>query len=478
MTKLLLAVLTLVFASPLSAQISPDQVNRLRDAALEDDVAWQIVEDLTTEVGPRLAGTEAEARARDWAVARLKALGFKNVRVEQFRMPTWVRGAESAEIVSPFPQKMHVAALGASAATPPTGITAQVVGFDNVDALRAAPSGSLADKIVFVSHQMQRTQDGSGYGFAGPTRWNAPSIAASKGAAAIVIRSVGTDYHRNPHTGGTTWATVTPSPNAAAAIGSNAPATVQPIPAGALSLPDAENLQRMLERARERREPLMMRLVLTPRWIGEQISGNVIAEVPGRDPKAGIVLIGGHLDSWDLAPGAFDDAAGVAITAAAARRIMQSGRPRRTIRLVWFGAEEVGIHGGKAYAAAHGNERHVLAAESDFGADRVWRVGWNVAPENMPLVDRVTAALAPLGIARGSAGANGGPDVNPVVATGVAAIDLNQDGTRYFDLHHTPDDTLDKIDPGQLRQNVAAWTAMLAIVANAPEEIRPIPAQP
>jgi carboxypeptidase Q len=478
MRKLLLAALSLALAAPLPAQIGPEQVNRLRDAALEDEVAWSIVEDLTTEIGPRLGGTEAEARARSWAVARLKALGFKNVRVEEYRMPTWVRGAESAEIVSPFPQKMHVAALGASGATPPQGITAEIVGFESVDALRAAPAGSLNGKIAFVSHQMQRTQDGSGYSFAGPTRWNAPSIAATKGAAAIVIRSVGTDYHRNPHTGGTTWASLTPSPNAAAALGSGDPPKVSAIPAGALSLPDAENLQRMLERAGKRRQPVMMRLVLTPRWIGEQTSGNVIAEVPGRDPKAGIVLIGGHLDSWDLSPGAFDDAAGVAITAAAARRIMQAGRPRRTIRLVWFGAEEVGIHGGKAYAAAHRNDRHVLAAESDFGADRVWRVGWNVAPENMPLVDRVAAALAPLGIARGLPGAAGGPDVNPVVATGVAAIDLNQDGTRYFDLHHTPDDTLDKVDPEQLKQNVAAWTAMLAIVANAPEEIRPIPVQP
>ena len=460
MRKLLLAALSLALAAPLSAQITPEQVNRLRDAALEDEVAWDIVEDLTTEVGPRLGGTEAEARARSWAVARLKTLGFKNVRVEEYQMPTWVRGTESAEIVSPFPQKMHVAALGASGATPPEGITAEVVGFPSVDALRAAPAGSLNGKIAFVTHQMQRTQDGSGYGFAGPTRWNAPSIAATKGAAAIVIRSVGTDYHRNPHTGGTYWA-----------------AGVQPIAAGALPLPDAENLERMLERARERRRPVLMKLVLTPRWIGQQTSGNVIAEVPGRDPRAGIVLIGGHLDSWDLSPGAFDDAAGVAITAAAAKRLMQAGRPRRTIRLVWFGAEEVGIHGGKAYAAAHRNDRHVLAVESDFGADRVWRIGWNVAPENMPLVDRVAAALAPLGITRGQSGAVGGPDVNPVVRSGVATIDLNQDGTRYFDLHHTPDDTLDKVDPEQLRQNVAAWTAMLAIVANAPEEIRPIPAQ-
>ncbi|HYD37177.1 MAG TPA: M20/M25/M40 family metallo-hydrolase, partial [Allosphingosinicella sp.] len=210
---------------------------------------------------------------------------------------------------------------------------------------------------------------------------------------------------------------------------------------------------------------------LTPRNLGIQPSGNVVAEVRGSDPDAGIVVVGGHLDSWDLGTGAIDNAAGVAITAAAAKRIMESGRPRRTIRIVWFGAEEVGGHGGDAYRAAHKDERIVFVSESDFGADRIWRMDPGFAAANGALADRVAAALAPLGIARSTQPATAGADLGDWVTAGVAAIDLQQDGTRYFDYHHTPDDTLDKIDPEQLRQNVAAWTAMLALVANAPEEI-------
>ena len=247
---------------------------------------------------------------------------------------------------------------------------------------------------------------------------------------------------------------------------------VSPIPAGALTIPDAEQLQRILKRGK----PVTMRLTLTPRNLGMRESGNVVGEVPGSDPKAGIVLIGGHLDSWDLGTGAFDNAAGVAITAAAAKRIMEAGRPRRTIRVVWFGAEEVGGDGSKAYMAAHADEKIVFVSESDFGADRVWRMDTAFAPANAPLADRVAAALFPLGISRGTAPASAGADLGAWVRSGVAAIDLQQDGTRYFDLHHTPDDTLDKVDPEQLRQNVAAWTAMLSVVANAREEIERVPA--
>ena len=205
-------------------------------------------------------------------------------------------------------------------------------------------------RSVFVTHGMTATQDGSQYGYYGGVRRTGPSVASRKGAAAIVIRSVGTDYHRNPHTGVQIWAE-----------------GARPIPAAALSLPDSEQLQRILKRGK----PVTMRLLLTPRNLGIRQSGNVVAEVPGREPGAGIVLVGGHLDSWDLGTGAIDNAAGVAITAAAARRIMAAGRPRRTIRVVWFGAEEVGGDGNRAYREAHKDENIVFVSESDFGADRV-----------------------------------------------------------------------------------------------------------
>ena len=192
--------------SPSPPSLSPtpvgDQAAALRDAALNGDtLAWEIVEGLTTEIGPRQAGTEAEARARDWAVRRLTALGFSNVRVEPFDMPVWMRGEERAEIVSPFPQPLVVTALGNSGATPAAGIEAEVVGFDSVAALQAAPDAAVRGRIVFINHAMAPTQDGSGYGQFGAPRRQGPTIASRKGAVGIVVRSIGTDYHRNPHTG-------------------------------------------------------------------------------------------------------------------------------------------------------------------------------------------------------------------------------------------------------------------------------------
>ncbi len=420
-------------------------------AAPEKSVAYDIIEDLTTEIGPRLAGSEAEARARAWAVKRLKAMGFANVRVEEFPLPVWERGVETAEIVSPFPQKLALTALGNSGATPPGGLTAEIAYFPTFADLEAAPERDVRGKIAFVSHSMTRTQDGSQYGPGGIPRRQGPALASRKGAVAIVIRSAGTDRERHPHTGGTSF-----------------PQGVTPIPAAALSTLDAEQLERILDRSKR----VTMKLVLTPRQTGMGTSGNVIAEVPGRDPRAGLVVLGGHLDSWDLGTGAFDDAAGVAITAAAAKAIMDKGRaPRRTIRLVWWGSEEVGLFGGSAYFQKHRQEPHALAAESDFGADRVWRVDFRLPDSAKPLADRIAVALAPLDIARGTQPAGGGPDIGELVGAGVNAIDLQQDGTRYFDLHHTPNDTLDKIDPAQLDQNVAAWTIMLDAVANAPEDL-------
>jgi hypothetical protein len=442
-----------------SAQTLSDRAPALRDAALQSDtVAWDLLEGLTTEVGQRMAGTEAEARARDWAVRRLTALGFSNVHIEPFDMPVWVRGEEHAEIVSPFPQRLVLTALGNSGATPPEGITAEIVAFNSVAELEAAPDSAVRGRIVFIDHHMMPTQDGSGYGQFGAPRRQGPTIASRKGAVAIVVRSIGTDHHRNPHTGVQTFG-----------------AGARPIPAAALTVPDAEQLQRILARG----QPVRLHLVLTPRNTGIHQSGNVIADVPGSDPSAGMIVIGGHLDSWDLGTGAIDDAAGIAITAAAAHRIMQAGPPRRTIRVVLFGAEEPGGLGGESlYAHHHPADNVVMVGESDFGADRVWRVNASLAPANAALADRIAALLAPLGILRGREAADAGTDLGPWVRGGVAAVDLNQDGTRYFDYHHTPDDTLDKVDLAQLRQNVAAWTAVLAVAADAPEPIAPGPPRP
>ncbi|HYJ29918.1 MAG TPA: M28 family peptidase, partial [Allosphingosinicella sp.] len=403
-------------------------------------------------------GTEAEARARQWAVARLTALGFSNVHVEPFEMDVWVRGEERAEIVSPFPQRLVVTALGNSGATPARGLTAEVIMFETIEDLERAPDANVRGRIVFVSHFMRPTQDGSGYGYFGRARREGPSIASRKGAAAIVIRSIGTGHHRTPHTGVQDWAD-----------------GVRPIPAAALSIPDAEQLQRIFAHAGD--PPVRMTLILTPRNIGQRQSGNVIADVPGRDPAAGIVLVGCHLDSWDLGTGALDDAAGCGIVTAAAFRIMRAGPPLRTIRIVWFGAEEVGLFGGFDYLRRHRRDNHAVIAESDFGADRVWRFDSRLNPAARPVVDEIARLLFPLGIVRGSVTEAGGSDIGPLSASGVPTIELQQDGTHYFDLHHNADDTLDKIDPAQLRQNVAAWTAMLAVAAEAPGPFGPVAAQ-
>ena len=458
MFRSLVAASLLAAASPLASQVhhSPSvdpKVAALRDAAMQGDhYAWDITEGLTTEVGPRLAGTDDEARARAWAVKKLTEMGFSNVRVESFDMAVWVRGRESARIVAPFPQPMVVAALGNSGSTGPEGVSGEIVAFDSVDALQAAPDELVRGKIVFVDHAMPANQDGSGYGQFGSPRRQGPTIASKKGALAIVVRSIGTDSHRNPHTG-------TMSFNDGA----------KAIPAGALSNPDADQLLRILKRG----QPVRMQLVLESRNLGTRQSGNVIAEVPGRDPSLPPILVGGHLDSWDQGTGAIDDASGVAIAAASAKRIMDAGRPLRTIRIVWFGAEEVGLFGGLDYRAKHGKEPHYALIESDFGADKIWKVDSKLGEARKAEAEAIGKALAPLGIVTGAFDQAEGSDIGPMLNDGHPGVGLNQDGTRYFDLHHTPDDTLDKIDPAQLRQNVAAWTAVLAILSGGIEEPKP-----
>lgn len=465
MKKALLATAALIIAAPLAAEAHSDapSLQDVASQALESDTyAWDFVEGVTTEVGPRQAGTEAEARGRKWAVEWLNAHGFANVADEPFEMETWIPGEiHRAEITSPFPQPLVIQPLGGSASTGPDGITAEVVMFESVAALQAAPEGSLTGKIAYISHSMTPTQDGSQYGFAGPARWVGAELAKQRGAIATVIKSVGTDYHRNPHTGGTTFRN---------ADGSSDVGRPVPTPAGALSLPDAANLERMFERANGR--PIMMKLTLTPENLGTTLSGNVVGEIVGRNPSLPPVLIACHLDSWWNAPGAFDDGAGCGIVAAAALNVQKTGQPLRTIRVLMAGAEEVGLFGSTAYSKAHIDEKIGVGLESDFGADRIWRFESNFRESNPALHARIAGAVARFGVANSTNVANGGADLNIVRDQGGALIDLQQDGTRYFDLHHTPDDTLDKIDPVQLRQNVAVWTTVVGILANESTSIQ------
>jgi hypothetical protein len=319
-----------------------------------------------------------------------------------------------------------------------------VARFADLAALEAAPESAVAGRIVFIDERMTRTMDGSGYGAAVRKRGRCAPVAQSKGAVACLIRSVGTDPHRFAHQGG-----------------SSRQADGASLPAAALSPADADLLARLLARGAAR-----VRLQIEADMRENAPSGNVIAEIRGRERPEEIVLLAAHLDSWDSGQGAVDDGAGVAIVTAAARLIRDlPRRPRRTIRILLAGAEENGVHGGAAYAAAHANEAHVVAAESDFGAGRVWRFRTRFAEAALPYGRAIQQRLAPLGIVPGDNAATGGADISALRTAGVPVVDLSQDGSDYFDYHHTPDDTLDKIDPAALRQNVAAFAALAYLAA-------------
>ena len=451
------AASTLAQAQGVTPQLEA-RASEIASAALQDTLGYQLVESLTTEVGPRLAGTEAEERARQWAVEQLRDLGFSNVAIEPFELPVWERGIERAEITSPFPQPLVVTALGGSVATGPEGVEAGVVSVDSVAALRKASSERLAGKIVYVDEVMTRTQDGAGYGVAVSKRREAAYIAEEKGASAVLIRSVGTSGHRFAHTG--QMRRLTDEDGA------------RGVPAAALSAPDADQLKRILAAGKE----LKLRLVLTPQQRPAGMSGNVVAEIRGTEAPEEIVLVGAHLDSWDLGTGAVDDGAGVGIVVAAAKRVMEAmpEGPRRTVRVVLFGAEEVGLVGAQAYAQAHADElaNHVVASESDFGAGRIWRFNTGVAEDKVSQAQALGVVVRSLGASPGHNFASGGPDMKYVREAGVPVVGLKQNGWDYFDLHHTPNDTLDKVDPEDIAHNVAAWASFIYLAANTAESYR------
>ncbi|MEM7728501.1 MAG: M20/M25/M40 family metallo-hydrolase [Pseudomonadota bacterium] len=424
--------------------------SRIVAAALASSDGYDVVESLTTEIGPRLAGTQAEARARQWMAQTFRTIGLENVRSEPFTIPGWVRGTETARIVAPFPQPMLVTALGGSVATPADGVTAEVAYFPTFQDLEAAPLGGLEGKIVFISGRMEKAPDGAGYGPANLKRQRGATEAGRRGATAVIIRSVGTDSRRFPHTGQMRYAD-----------------DVAPIPIAALSAPDADQLERILQRG----ETVEVYLKVRPIAVGDSPSGNVIGEIVGSERPEEIVLIGAHLDSWDLGTGAVDDGAGIGIVAGAAKVLIDAGlQPERTIRVVAFGAEEVGLLGAfeyaERYADAVGN--HVLATESDFGGEPPYEVLINVGNGD----DIIRRVAAQLGLPVGEGTTNGGPDIIPLANVGVPVMRFQQDGTDYFDLHHTPDDTLDKIDPDDIAQNVAAFALMAWTAANAETDFR------
>lgn len=421
--------------------------------AMNDPTAWKVLESVTTEVGPRPVGTPAMARARDWGVATLKALGFQNVHVEPFTTPAWTRGAERAEVVGPYPQALHILGLGRSPATPPGGITAEVALFRSYQEFLDQPPGSLRGKIAVVTQEMRKTQSGEGYGDINAQRTRGPAEAAKRGAVAYLLRSLSTEDNREPHAG----------------------SAMPGVPAAALSPVDAEQLERMVARGR----PVVVHLELASTFNPQAEAYNVVGEIRGRERPDEVVVVGGHLDSWDPGTGAIDDAAGIAIMTAAAKIAADQGPPRRTIRVVMWGSEEQG-GSGTAYAAAHKDEsgKIIVAGESDLGAGQIYSLSLPKGSSETLAMTAFRSVLPGLKvIASTEAPRFGGSDIEGLMGHGVPFVDFNQDATRYFDLHHTADDTTDKVKPDELAQNVAVWAAFLYTVANSDIDFRKLAQQ-
>lgn len=420
--------------------------------AADNQLAYQLVEELTVEIGPRLAGSPADAKAVAWASNKFKLLGYDKVWTEEFKTPFWQRGQARLEVTSPYPQSLVLTALGGSVGTDAHGIDASVVMFNSLDELMTAKPEQVQGKIVFINKAMQKDKMGSQYGTVVGARSKGAIEAARLGAKALLIRSIGTSSNRFAHTGKMSYEE-----------------GVAKIPAAAISVPDAIQLSKILAKAPEAKLRLTMQTATQ-----DAISHNVIAEITGSERPDEIVLISAHLDSWDQGTGALDDGAGVGLVMAAGALLKQQGRPKRTIRVVLFGNEEGGLVGARAYAAQHATElkQHVLATESDFGAGKIWQFETKFGPESVATAAQIHRQLAPLGIALGGNKAYGGPDVSVLAALGVPVVTLEQDGTDYFDYHHTPNDTLDKINPADLEQNLQAWLMMLRAVTDSATDYR------
>mgnify|MGYP000194561089 CR=1 FL=1 len=433
------------------------QLEQLTATAANSDLSYEIVESLTTEVGARMIGTEADKRAIKWAVDKMNALGFDKVWTEEVTHYQWIRGDVKAQILAPFPHRVEAIALGESVGTGEQAIKAEVVHFKTLDDLKAAKSNSLTGKIAFVSYRMERHIAGKGYGKAVGARVTGAQVAAEKGALAFVMRSVGTDNNRLGHTGVTRYKD-----------------GVKRIPAVALSNPDADLLVNQFSR----NKPVEFSLKVTAmRNESVQVKGaNVIGEITGSELPDEIVALGAHLDSWDVGTGAIDDGLGVAMVMAATAHIAKlEQRPKRTIRVILFAGEEVGLIGAKQYVIDHKDElsKHVIAVEWDFGLGKIYSMQANVSDAAKPAIAELASYVAPLGVGFNAANkARGQSDMGAVTDLGVPAMNFAPDGSRYFDVHHTDNDTLDKVSPEDLQQNTSVYTIFAYFAAQADVKFR------
>lgn len=450
--SLIAALVALVIASP-SAQNRPAwldpyraNVEKLIAAAQADQFAWDRLAELTDTHGQRISGSDNLNRAIAWAVETMKKDGLENVHTERVMVPKWVRGNESLEITNPPHHVVPMLGLGGSIATPPAGIEADVIAVANSDELTKR-SSEVKGKIVLFNVPY------TNYGETVAYRSGGASMAARLGAVASLVRSVGPMGLRTPHTGGMNYAD-----------------GVEKIPTAAIPAEDANRIQRLLNRGVKVRLKLKMEAKFDP----DVESFNVVGEIRGSEKPEEIVLAGCHFDSWDPGTGASDDAVGCIVTWEAARLMKKLNiRPKRTVRIVLFTNEENGMRGGNGYRDQHAKEatNHIMSVESDSGVFQPARLGFSGSEAARKLIADIGTLLAPIGMSE-ITGGGGGADIGPISTLGkVPMMAYGGDATKYFTIHHTPADTVDRIDPKEVSIAAASLTTMIYVVADMPQPL-------
>ena len=442
-------------------QLSAD-LRKLQEAALASDYAYRQLAHLTDNIGPRLSGSSQAEAAVEYVAGEMRRLGLE-VKLERLSVPHWVRGEETGALVN-YPgqasgttQKIVLTALGGSVATPEEGLNAEVVVVNNFDELNALGRDKVAGKIVLFNARFDRQMaaqgfGGEAYGQAVAYRGAGASAAARLGAVAALNRSAGGAEFRLPHTGALRYAEDAPK-----------------IPAAAVTAEDGDLIARLAAQGAVR-----MQLVLTPRQLPDALSYNVIADLKGSEHPEQVIIVSGHLDSWDLGTGAIDDGAGVAIAMQTAQLIKQLGlHPKRTIRVIAWMNEENGVVGGRTYAKDYEADiaNHVAAIESDRGAGHPLGFEVKAKPEALPLLAPMSSILQSSGAGLLKLTADTETDVSFLGAAGVPSFGLWQDTRTYFDFHHTAADTLDKVVPRELAENAAAMSVLAYTLANLPEPL-------
>ena len=420
-----------------------DAADRLIEAATADHAAYERLGELVDRFGHRFSGSVALENAIDWMIEEMERDGLENVRGEPVMVPHWVRGEESLEMLLPRPLELPMLGLGGSVGTPPGGIRAEVLVVSSFDELSARADEARGRIVLFDAPFVT-------YGETVRYRSAGAVAAARAGAVASLIRSVGPESMQTPHTGGMAYED-----------------GVERIPHAAITLEHA----RMLHRMQDRGERVELLLKMEARTLPDAQSRNVMAELVGSERPDEVVVLGGHIDSWDVGQGAMDDGGGVVAAWEAVRLMKALGlRPRRTVRVVGWTNEENGLRGGRQYAADHAGETHALAMESDAGVFRPLGFGFTGSEEAFRIVREIGTLLERIGSGAISRG-GGGADIGPLMQTGVPGMGLNVDGTRYFWYHHTEADTLDKLDPDEVALCVATMAVMAYIVADLEEPL-------